>query len=446
MFTKLRSPAPVLPAFQRINRLVILTVIGLVGGRSLFAADSLSQTEVIGVVLRQNPSIRAARANWEAMKKRVPQARAWEDTMAGVDLERHGTTRFDTFSDAEWMIAQEIPLSGKNLSRGRIATAEAAQSFEELRRAELDAIGRARAAYFRLANGHAQLAINRENTDLLTQFAQISRVKYEAGVQTQSDVLLAQTEVANLLQTQADLEREVSDQESALNVLMNRPAQAPLAHPSPLVFEPLRMSAEEIRELALARRPEIARAQKAVEAEQGRVQLARRQWFPDPRVRVEARQFNGADGIQEYDTGIFFNVPWGNFTKYSAGISEARNTLEKARLDLEAARSEVLGLVRDQLKKVETAARNYELFQSKIVPLARQTIESTRAGYESDKTGFLELLTARRNLQDAESAALNHLAEHSVAIAELRAIIGVDPAASFNPGAAARQKSGGISK
>lgn len=380
------------------------------------------------------------------MKKRVPQARAWEDTMAGVDLERHGTTRFDTFTDAEWMIAQEIPLSGKNLSRGRTATAEAAQSFEELRRAELDAISRARGAYFRLANGHAQLAINRENSDLLTQFAEISRVKYEAGIQTQSDVLLAETEVAKLLQTQADLEREVSDQESALNVLMNRPAQAPLAQPIALAFEPLRMSAEEVRELALARRPEIARALKGVEAEQGRVQLARRLWFPDPRLRVEARQFNGANGIQEYDTGIFFNVPWINFSKYSAGVSEAQNTLEKSRLDLEAARSEVLGLVRDQLKKIETAARNYELFQNKIVPLARQTIESTRAGYVSDKTGFLELITARRNLQDAQSAALNHLAEHQVAIAELRAIIGADPAAPFERGPAAPKTNSGLSK
>ena len=87
--------------------------------RGLFAADSLSQAEVISVVLRQNPSIKAARAKWEAMKKRVPQARAWEDPRVGVDVERGNTTRFDTFRDAEWMIAQQIPISGKNLSRGR---------------------------------------------------------------------------------------------------------------------------------------------------------------------------------------------------------------------------------------------------------------------------------------------------------------------------------------
>ena len=30
----------------------------------------------------------AARANWEAMKERVPQARAWDDPRAGADVTR----------------------------------------------------------------------------------------------------------------------------------------------------------------------------------------------------------------------------------------------------------------------------------------------------------------------------------------------------------------------
>jgi outer membrane protein, heavy metal efflux system len=409
-----------------MKRILTLALIGLFNSQILCAGDTLSEGGVVSAVFRENPTIKAARAKWEAMKKRVPQARAWEDPMAGVDVERAGTTRFDTFSDAEWMIAQQIPVSGKNLSRGRAASAEAAASFEEFRRVELDAISRARGAYFRLASAYAQLAITRENQDLLSQFADISRVKYEAGTQSQSDVLLAQTDLARLLQSVADLEREISDQRSALNVLMNRPAQSPLGQPTPLSFKPLRISAERARALALARRPEIARAQHAITAEESRLQLAKRLWIPDPQFRVEARQFNGRSGIQEYDTGVFVNVPWVNFGKYSAGVSEAQRSVEMAQQQLDATRTETLGLVQGQLKKIETAARNYELFSGKIVPLANQTIESTRAGYESDKTSFLELITAQRTLQEAQSAALNQLAAHQVAIAELRAIIGSD--------------------
>ena len=406
--------------------LLLFVLVGLFHAPVHCDAGTLSQSDVVNTVLRENATIKASRANWEAMKKRVPQARAWEDPMAGVDFERAGTTRFNTFSDAEWMVAQQIPVSGKNLSRGRAATAEAARSFEELRRVELDSISRARAAYFRLSTAYAQLAITRENQDLLGQFVDISRVKYEAGLQSQSDLLLAQTDVARLLQNVADLERDVSEQRTALNVLMNRPAYSELGIPAPLSITPLRLSAEKARAVALAERPEIGRAQQAVTAEESRLQLAKRQWVPDPQFRVEARHYNGRSGIQEYDTGVFFSVPWTNFRKYSAGVSEAQNNVEVAKQQLDAARAETLGLVQDQLKRIETAARNYELFSGKIVPLARQTIASTRTGYESDKTGFLELISARRTLQEAQSSALSQLVAHEVAIAELQGIIGSD--------------------
>ena len=92
---------------------------------SSVSTNPFSINWVVGEVLSNNPSLKSARANWEAMKQRIPQARAWEDLRVGVDVERMGTTRFDTFTDNEWMAAQELPLSGKNLLRGKAAEAEA---------------------------------------------------------------------------------------------------------------------------------------------------------------------------------------------------------------------------------------------------------------------------------------------------------------------------------
>ena len=71
-------------------------------------------------------------------------------------------------------------------------------------------------------------------------------------------------------------------------------------------------------------------------------------------------------------------------------------------------------MVRDQLKKIQTAASQYELYRDQILPLARQTVEASRAAYEASTGGFLELITARRTLQDVESMALNRLAEYEV--------------------------------
>jgi outer membrane protein TolC len=389
-----------------------------------------SQRELISVVLRDNPTLKASRAKWEMMKARVPQARAWEDLRAAGDfrVERSVNVPPNAFMDQTAMLEQEVPISGKNLSRGRAATAEARATFQDFRRTELDVIMRARSAYARLANGYAQLEVNRRNTDLLDQFVQISRNRYETGAATQADVLIAQTDAAKLLEMRADLERQISEAQSALNVLMNRPAQSDLGEPSAPAFSGQTLSLRTLQNVALARRPELQRAQDRLEAERFRFELARRQQFPDPALNVKAQRYNdAAEAVSEVDVGVSFPVPWLNWKKYDSGVLEARKSIENASHELDAVRTETLGLVRDQLKKIQTAADQYELYQDNILPVARQTVEASRVAYEANTGGFLQLITARRTLQDAESAALIHLANYQVALAELDAIVGGIP-------------------
>jgi cobalt-zinc-cadmium efflux system outer membrane protein len=393
-------------------------------------ADSLSQREIVKSAVRDNASIKAARAKWEMMKARVPQAGAWEDLRVGVDsvTTRAISIPANSFMDQTAMLEQEVPISGKNRSRARAATAEAGAAFEDLRRMELDVISRARVAYARLANGYEQLEVNRRNDDLLGQFVQISRSRYETGAATQADLLIAQTDAAKLLETRADIARQISEAQSALNVLLNRPAQAPLGQPAALVFTPREFSLQTLQAIAVAHRPELQRAQSRINAERFRLELANRQWFPDPALNVKSQRYNDASqAISEVDVGISFPIPWLNWKKYSAGVLEARKGVENALQEFDAARVEALGLVRDQLKKIQTSAGQYELYRDKILPVARQTVEASRSAYEASTGGFLELITARRTLQDVESAALNHLADYEAALAELDAIIGRTP-------------------
>jgi outer membrane protein TolC len=410
-----------------MKRLVLLGVLNLLSWQILPAADTLSRGRVVRIALRDNASIKAARARWEMMKARVPQARAWEDLRFGVDSV---TGRFvnippNSFMDQTVMIEQEIPVSGKNRSGARAATAEAGATFEELRRAELDIVARSLVACARLANGYAQLDLNGHNQELLSQLVQISRNRYETGAVTQTDVLLAQTEAAKLLETRAQIERDISEAQSALNILLNRSAQQSLGRPAALVFKACDLSLEKLQATAMARRPELQKAQSRIEAEKYRLQLATRKWIPDPTLNVKAQRYNeAAQAASEVDVGISIPLPWLNQKKYASGVLEARASVESAQREFEAARIETLGTVRDQLKKIETAANQYEIYRDKILPLARQSVEAGRAAYESNTGGFLELNIVRRALQDAESTARNHLADYEAGLAELDAIVG----------------------
>lgn len=389
--------------------------------------SSLALEQVLGAVWSNNPSIKAARSSWEAMRARVPQARAWEDPRVGLDVERSGTTRFDTFSANEYMIMQELPLSGKNRQRAKAAAAEAAAALSRLRALGLDLAVRARSAYFRYANAHIQLELNRKNELLLDQFVEISRTKYETGSRAQADLLMAETERVRNSELARDIERDLSEAQTRLNTLMNRPPDAALPPPEmPPAAPETGLNVERLSALALEHRPGLVAAHHEIDAAKARHTLARRQWFPDPEIRLEARQFNGAGRvISEYDTGIFFNIPWVNRGKYKNAIREAQLNYQTAEEELKAMENETLAMVRDQITRIETLYHHYLLFRDKIVPLARQSAEAGRIGYTADRSGFLELISAQRTVQEVEATLYQHFTEYLIAIAELESMVGV---------------------
>jgi outer membrane protein TolC len=389
--------------------------------------DRLSLSDVTAAVLENNPAIKEALRKWNAARARIPQAAAWDDPRLGGDsrVRRFVDVPPNAFMDQSASVEQLIPITGKNLARARAATAEGLSAYEEVRRQQLDVIAAARAAFFRLANAHAQLEINDNNIVSLQQIANISRNKYEAGTETAANVLVAETDHSKLLEARRDLERQLSDEQSQLNTLMNRDAFAAIGGPEETSLTMPELSASRLRPLLLEHRPEIKMAEAKIDMEKSKVQLARREWIPDPALTVKAQRYNdAAQAVSELDAGVSFSVPWVNFRKYTAGVREARENLGAAEEGLDRAQKEALRLLRDQLQKIETAHHHVELFRDKIVPQARQVFEANRLAYETGKATFLDWITAQRNLREFEGMARQHLADYQVAVAELEAVIG----------------------
>ncbi|HYY34852.1 MAG TPA: TolC family protein, partial [Candidatus Binatia bacterium] len=102
-------------------------------------AGGLSLGEVTRIVLGNNPAIKEAENRWRAAMQRVRQANAWDDPrIAGEStVHRYVDVPPNAFMDQTLAIEQLIPITGKNLVRGRIAGAEALSAFEEARRTQL---------------------------------------------------------------------------------------------------------------------------------------------------------------------------------------------------------------------------------------------------------------------------------------------------------------------
>jgi outer membrane protein, heavy metal efflux system len=399
------------------------------GGEDGAASPRLSLGEVTRAVLANNPAIKEAESRWQAAIHRVRQATAWDDPrIAGESrVRRYVDIPPNAFTDQSLAIEQLIPITGKNLVRGRVAAAEALSAFEEARRTQLDVIAKARVTYFQLANAYDQLEINNKNLTSLKQIADISRSRYETGLETAANALIAETDYSKLQETRRDLERNLSDAQSQLNSVMNRDAFAPLGPPAEATITAPELSLNRLRAIALAQRPEVHMACAKIDGEKSKLQLAQRAWIPDPALMVKGQRYNdAAEAVSEFDAGVSFTVPWVNPAKYSAGVRESRANLAAAEQGFEREQKEALRLLRDQLGKIETFHHHVELFGDKLVPQAQQAFEATRLSYESGKATFLDWISAQRNLRDIEAMGREHLAHYQMAIAELEAVIGTN--------------------
>ena len=390
-------------------------------------ASALSLDSVVSQVLSNNPSLKAARADWEAARERIPQARAWEDPRLGFDTlaDRFVQEPPNAMTDTRVMLEQALPLSGKNRLQGNAASADAWGAFEQFHREQLDAIAKARTAYFQLANGYAQLEVNRRNVDLLKQFVEITRQKFKVGAHSESDVLNGETTLAKLEEDEADIHRQIAQAQVELNRLMNRPPQTLLGRPVEMTFQPLNLSLEKLEGLALAHRPELFIAQKKIDAAQARLNAARREWLPDPTFRVEADRYNADPTVVgEVDLGFSVDLPWFNRGKYKAAVRENRKMLESAEEQLTAVREDALSMVQNQFIEVETFHHHTELYKNKLLPLAQETASAKLSGYQTDKENFLDLLEAQRNAQEVEGMYWEHLMHYNIAVAELESLVG----------------------
>ena len=258
------------------------------GGEDIAGSTRLSLADVTRLVLENNPAIKEAEHRWRAARERVRQAYAWEDPrVAGESrVRRFVDIPPNAFMDQSLTLEQLIPITGKNLVRGRSAAAEAFSAFQEARRAQLDVIAKARATYFQLANAYDQLEINSKNTTSLKQIADISRSRYETGLESVANVLVAETDYSKLLETRTDLERSLSDAQSQLNTLMNRNAFARSNVLGSVTVNHAHLSVSRLQAITLAQRPEVQMARAKIDGREVKTSTRAARVDPGP----------GADG------------------------------------------------------------------------------------------------------------------------------------------------------
>ena len=280
---------------------------------------------------------------------------------------------------------------------------------------------------FRLAQ--AQGALLREAEGAYEKSLALTEAKYRAGVVSQSDVALAQTQFKTTQAQRHDLDLHSAQLEHALAVLMGRaPAELRLA---PLPLQPMvsgEAKARLERGLAwppeppalpevvalsvLQKRPDIHAAQLRVQAANAQVGVAKAAFFPPLTLSSSAGYRNtslpGLIGAanQAWSLGPSLVLPL-----FDGGLRQANKEIAQAQLDAAVLNYRQVVLtafqeVEDNLVASLELLAEEEAYQA-AAQSALQNLKITLSQYQSGTVAYLNVVSAQTAALNAQKAFLN---------------------------------------
>jgi outer membrane protein TolC len=375
----------------------------------------------------RNPELREASARVQAALEEARRAGAFDDPMLAVRTERvpwRSPAAVNQAAENMLSLTQSIPFPGNLGLREEAAFREAESLYQTYRERERDLEARLKKAYFEYFALVKELEVHREHVRILEDFEKVSDVKFRTGAASQQDVLKPQVEAVLLHNDVLSIEQKLGSARAEINVILHRPADAPLGEPREPVPVEESFDVKDLAAKALAARPEVRAAELRVRSSRAGLRLAERESvLPDFTVEFGAMQMpEEPDGW----AGMFgINLPWLTGKK-RAEARRMGHVLRAEEAALEGVRGRVLFEVRDAGLRVDAAARSLALFRRELLPKSAQGVEVSRAGYEKDKATVLDLLDAERSLRDVKLKYYQAVARYESAVADLERAAGLD--------------------
>ena len=182
---------------------------------------------------------------------------------------------FTTGLDLSW----EIDLFGRLRSAAAAARAQAQSSAADLAAVRLALQAQLASSYFSLQGDDATIQLLQDTLANYDRAFELTRNRYQEGIAAATDVDQADTQRQNARAQLAAVRRERAQLEHAIAVLVGQlPSTFTLAHGTLAAAAP--PIEYVLPSTLLERRPDVARAERAMAAANARIGVARAAWFP----------------------------------------------------------------------------------------------------------------------------------------------------------------------
>ena len=385
-------------------------------GQRLTLAQALAQT------LQSSPELASYSWNIRAAEARIIQAKLRPNP--DLSIESENITGSGDFKSADEMmentlqLSQLVELGGKRTARVQEAQSERQLADWEYQIKSIDILRETTTRFIEALAAQRKFELAQETVSVAERVIPVAQRLLESG--KASDVELTR---ANVAVASARIELEQS-QRDLLTAKSNLAAQWGAREPD---FTSVGGELAQLRPLPsighlkarLQRNPQLARWTTEREKRQATLVSARAQGRPDVTLSAGPRLIGRGDDVTLV-AGVSIPLPFWN--RNQGAIAEAEANVSKTADEQRNAEARAYAQLNEAYQRLSRAGNEANILERDVIPGARTAVDTLLDGYDRGRFSQLEVLEARRTLNEARSQQLRALADYHKAKAELDAL------------------------
>ena len=260
-----------------------------------------------------------------------------------------------------------------------------------------------RQAFSRMLYSQAALDISRENLEGYRKTVSLMKVRLDAGDIDQTDFDRVDLQLSGFESDLANAQLTLRQGSIALQTLLGIPTPSDtFAITGSITPPPLTLTLDDLRNSAIANRPDLKAAQAQVDVNVAAVKLAKANGTADPTIEAEYERSGNANTV-----GGNLNIPLRIFDRNQGEKERAAYELESSRLAYTAARNQVLSDVDSAWAGYQTAASDEARYRDKYLAEAAHVRDNLEFSYRNGNSTLLDYLSALSDYRQVNLASLN---------------------------------------
>jgi cobalt-zinc-cadmium efflux system outer membrane protein len=377
----------------------------------------------IRLAVSRNPLVLSSLEEQQAARARVSQA--GELSQPSLDFDSDLQPRLLDFrgsQESHLGVSQTLEFPGKRGTRRRIAAREADQAACDAELLKLDLAFQVKQAFFSVLLAEEGVKCARQDLDLSRDFLGKAEWMNKAGDIAEVEVIRARVELAKAINSLTSAENERKLAAARLNYLMARRLDEPLEVAGALKGPDVPLDLETLKQQAFVSRPEIKRLDLSRRGEVLKKTQALLSYLPDFDLGFSKHRVAGT--ASTWNVTLSVSVPLFFWQPRRGAFAEAAARLRSLEHESDHLHAAIALDVEEATLNALAARDQIRLFDKQVLVQAEEVYSIFLFKFQKGEIGGIELIEARRSMNESRKAYAETLYNYRMAVAALERSVG----------------------